>query len=490
MNLGSPFVLFVFLPLVLAGYWICGHKQRNVFLLLSSMFFYAWGDGRYVLVLCAALTANYFFGILIDRSQNISRIVALTVAIIANLVILISFKYLNFIVDNFNVVLKWIHMGSITINPIHMPLGISFFTFQALAYVIDVYREEHGAERDLVKFSLFMSLFPKITAGPIIRYQQIEAVLQKPVVSIDDASYGAKRFIWGLGKKLVIADTLAKTADQIFLVPGGELTAGLAWLGIICYTLQIYFDFSGYTDMAIGIGRMLGFKLMENFDYPYISKSLTEFWRRWHISLSTWFRDYLYTPLSYALMTESVRRKIAAGKYKTNYRGLLSVFIVFSLCGFWHGANWNFIVWGMFHGVLLALENWKLSKILKNMCAPLAHAYFILVIIIGWVFFRTANLNDAFVFLKTLAGFGTGNGVVFHPWLYIKNDLLLVMIIGIIGSMPTVQALNKCFEKIATAAIQKKVVPMIDTVASVLVLMFSLTCLAGSTYAPFIYANF
>lgn len=490
MNFGSPFILFVFLPLVFAGYWICGHKQRNIFLLLASLFFYAWGDGRYVLVLIAALFINYFMGILIDRSQNISRIVMLTVAIIANLVILVSFKYLNFIADNFNIVLKYFNLGIINLHPIHMPLGVSFFTFQALAYVIDIYREEHGAERNMVKFFLFMSLFPKISAGPIIRYQQIESVLQKPIVSIDDASYGAKRFIWGLGKKLIIADTLAKAVDQIFLVPGGELTAGLAWLGIICYTLQLFFDFSGYTDMAIGIGRMFGFKLMENFDYPYISKSLTEFWRRWHISLSTWFRDYLYTPLSYSLMTESVRRKIVAGKYKTNYRGLISVFIVFSLCGFWHGSNWNFIVWGMFHGVLLALESWKLTKILKKTWVPLAHAYFLLVIMIGWVFFRTTNLNDAFVFLKTLIGFGTGNGIMYHPWLYIKNDLLLVMAIGIIGAMPTLQVLSKYLGMATPEASRNKLVPMLDAVATVIVLFFSIIYLAGSTYAPFIYAKF
>jgi alginate O-acetyltransferase complex protein AlgI len=299
-----------------------------------------------------------------------------------------------------------------------------------------------------------------------------------------------------MGKKLIIADTLAKTADQIFAIPSVDLTASLAWLGIICYTLQLYFDFSGYTDMAIGLGRMFGFTFRENFDYPYIARSVTEFWRRWHISLSTWFRDYLFTPLSYALMTAKIRKKIAEGKYKTNYRGLFSVFVVFTLCGLWHGPSWNFILWGMLHGIILAFENWKFSKVLKKTWAPLTHAYLLFFVMTTWVFFRSPTLSVAMNFLKAMAGFGSGTGITYNSALFIDAELLVVLTIAILAAMPTVTwgraYLNRIrfFPENLALPRQFRSGYALEMVFVAVIFAVSLVFVAGSTYKPSIYLQF
>jgi alginate O-acetyltransferase complex protein AlgI len=496
MDFSSPLFLFLFLPVVLALYWAIRPRARNLFLLFASLFFYAWIEGPFVFVLLIALAANYLFSILIDRCQQSStRLLSLATTITTNLALLCVFKYLKPIAEHLNPVLHHLGIGSITVKTLHFPLGISFFTFQAIAYAIDIYRQEYEPQRNPVKFSLFMALFPKISAGPIIRYPEVEQALARPLVSLDDGAYGARRFIIGLGKKLIIADTLAKTADQIFAIPATDLTSGLAWLGIVCYTLQIYFDFSGYTDMAIGLGRMFGFRFRENFDYPYIARSLTEFWRRWHISLSTWFKDYLFIPLSYALMTQSVRKKIIEGRYKTNYRSLFSIFVVFTLCGWWHGASFNFIIWGMLHGLVLALESWKLSKLLKKAWQPLSHAYLLLVIMLGWVFFRSATLSGALAYLQAMAGFGSGTGLNYHPALYFNPELLAALTISIIGSMPIAGWSLAWLDRqtgspAAGAATRAAASYALQTVFVTAVLLLSLLSVAGSTYKPFIYNRF
>lgn len=497
MDFCSPFFLFLFLPTVLAGYWAVGPSCRNFFLLFVSLFFYAWGDSRHFLVLLLTLAANYVFSILIDRCHRPQiRLLSLAATIATNLAILGVFKYLNFFSENLNPILLHLHFDAIKVQPLQFPLGLSFFTFQAIAYAIDIYRQEYSPQRNPVKFSLFMALFPKISAGPIIRYPEVEQTLANPVVTFDSCAYGAKRFILGMGKKVIIADTLAKTADQIFAIPAPDLTAPLAWLGIVCYTLQLYFDFSGYTDMAIGLGRMFGFTFRENFDYPYIAKSVTEFWRRWHMSLSTWFRDYLFTPLTYALMTPTVRKKIAEGKYKTNYRSLFSVFLVFTLCGLWHGPSWNFIIWGMLHGTVLALENWKFSKVLKKTRAPLAHAYLLFFIMLSWVFFRTSTVSAAMNFYKSMAGFGSGTGITYHPALYFNADLVVVLILAVAGAMPTVTWLRARWGRPAIpAASSGQTFPpgsgyVLETVCVAAVFIVSLLLVASSTFKPFIYMQF
>lgn len=497
MDFSSPIFLFLFLPVVLAVYWVIGPRVRNLFLLFASLFFYAWVEGWFVLVLLVALTANYLFSILIDHCQQATtRLISLAATITANLAILCAFKYLNFFTEYLNPVLQHLGLGTMTVEHLHFPLGISFFTFQAIAYAIDIYRQEYEPQRNLIKFSLFMALFPKISAGPIIRYPEVEEALTRPVVSLDDCSYGAKRFIIGMGKKLIIADTLAITVDTIFAIPPPDLTTGLAWLGIICYTLQLYFNFSGYTDMAIGLGRMFGFTFRENFDYPYVARSVTEFWRRWHISLSTWFRDYLFIPLSYSLMTQNVRKKIMEGRYKTNYRSLFSVFVVFTLCGWWHGSTWNFIIWGMLHGLVLALESWKFSKVLKKAWPPLAHAYLLLFIMLSWVFFRSPTLSVAMSFLKSMAGFGSGAGIIYHPALFINVELLVVLSIAILGSIPIAvwvrdwRDRQTIFPAILGPLMRGSATYALETAFIAVVLLMSLLSVAGSTYKPFIYFQF
>jgi len=493
MDFCSPFFLFLFLPIVLAGYWAVGLRGRIYFLLCTSFFFYAWGDSRHFLVLLLVLAFNYIFSLLIERCQQATtRLLSLAAIITINLAILCSFKYLNFFAENLNPLLSLLHLDTIELKPLYFPLGLSFLTFQAMAYVIDIYRQEYSPQRNILKFSLFMALFPKISAGPIIRYPEVEETLAKPLLTFDSCAYGAKRFIFGMGKKLIIADTLARTADQIFAIPSADLTAGLAWLGIVCYTLQLYFDFSGYTDMAIGLGRMFGFTFRENFDYPYIAKSVTEFWRRWHMSLSTWFRDYLFTPLSYALMTPKIRKKIAAGQYKTNYRGLFSVFVVFTLCGLWHGPSWNFIFWGMLHGLILALENWKFSKVLKKTWIPLTHTYLLLFVMISWVFFRSPTLPVAMNYLKAMAGFGSGHGIIYHAALFINAELLVVLTIAILVAMPTVTWVRGSLLNPVKSGVlpQFKSLYALEMAFVAVILVVSLVFMAGSTYKPFIYLQF
>jgi len=479
MNFTGPVFLFLFLPLVLCCYWLSGPRLRVYLLLAASLFFYAWGDGKYVLVLGLAIGANYLLTLAMDRCRQPSRrLAALFCTISANLAVLFSFKYPWYI--------NWLAVT----GGADLPLGISFFTFQAIAYAVDVYHKEHAAAVDPIRLSLFLSLFPKISAGPIIRYSEVEDALAGPAVNMDDCACGAKRFIVGMGKKLIIADSLARTADQVFAIPAGDLTAPLAWLGIACYTLQLYFDFSGYSDMAIGLGRMLGFSFRENFDYPYISRSITEFWRRWHLSLSTWFRDYLYTPLLYALMTEKVRQKIVLGQYRTNYRSLFCIVLVFTLCGWWHGPTWNFVIWGLLHGLILAAESWKLGKILKKAPAVLAHGYTMLVVMFCWVFFRSPTMGGAFSFIKALAGFGSGSGLTYSLPLYLNVELLLVLALAVPAAMPSHRFIQGRLTALLPGVSKGWPAAAMETGVITAIFLVSLMSAASATYQPFIYFRF
>jgi alginate O-acetyltransferase complex protein AlgI len=486
MDFTAPLFLFFFLPIILFGYWICPLKIRPLLLLSASIFFYLWEEGRHASVLLVAIVVNYLFSLIITICQKHSRrLAALLGAIALNLVLLFSFKYPNMIVGIANGL--GVRLGTFLL---HLPLGISFFTFQAIAYLVDVYRGKSSSYRNPRRFSLFMSLFPKISAGPILRYEEVSNSIDMPAVSVNASAYGAKRFIFGMGKKLLIADILGKSANQIFIIPTGELTFSLAWLGIICYTLQLYFDFSGYSDMAIGLGRMFGFSFPENFNYPYTAKSVTEFWRRWHISLSSWFRDYLYTPLLYSLMTEKVRQKIASGQYKTNYRSLVCIIFVFALCGWWHGSSLNFIIWGFMHGIILAIESWKFGRALKKAPLWLSHVYSLLTIMICWVFFRSSTLKEAFVFIKALSGFGSGSGVAYSLALYLNSELLLVLILGILASIPVTQSIRKHLNVFLPGLGKPWLAGVLETGVIMLIFCLSLIAMASSTYHPFIYFRF
>lgn len=471
--------IFFFLPCLLFAYYIIPRIFRNFLLLLASLCFCAWG-GQFVLILIlVSITFNYLLGLGINFSKTkLDARNYLILNVIGNLGLLGFFKYTNFLVNSLNIILGYWQLPTIIIDEIPLPIGISFFTFQAMSYVIDVYRQDCPVQKNPLNFALYITLFPQLIAGPIVRYIDIADQLPKPRISVDNFAAGCKRFIIGLSKKLIIADTLAVPAVRIFALPSNELTLSLAWLAVICYSLQIYFDFAGYSDMAIGLGKMFGFDFCENFNYPYISRSITEFWRRWHLSLSTWFRDYLYIPLG--------------GNRCSPRRVYFNLMVVFFLCGLWHGASWNFVFWGVFHGSFLILERQFFSKDLRNIWVPIQHLYTCLIVLVGWVFFRLNTLSEAFNFIGVMLG-RQFNSIKQPPIaIFITSEVVVTMIIAIICSTPIVEKLwnqlnpgfsdnNSIFGAVG-----------IFTQLIILVLMFGycLLLLAAGNYTPFLYFQF
>jgi alginate O-acetyltransferase complex protein AlgI len=477
--------LFLFLPFILAGYFIVPKRLRNSLLLVASLFFYVWGEKLFVLVLLGSITVNYVFGLLIDRLQGKRAAgLALSLAVIANLGLLATYKYANFLVDNLNLVLARFHLHGVALAQVHLPLGISFFTFHALSYVIDVYRREVPSLKNPINFALYISFFPQSIAGPIVRYNDVAKQLVYRVITLEGFAEGVRRFILGLAKKMIIANNVAVAADSIFNLPNHELTAGLAWLGVVCYTLQIYFDFSGYSDMAIGLAKMFGFQFRENFNYPYIAQSITEFWRRWHISLSTWYRDYLYIPLG--------------GNRHSTTRTYVNLVTVFFLCGLWHGASWTFILWGLFHGAFLVIERMGLGKLMEKTWAPVRHASTLLVVMVGWVLFKAATLPQALAFLGAMAGLGHGSGVKYNPSLYLNVQVTGILIAGLVASLPVLPWLASLRERWSVALekrgglalVLEPVLAFVPVMALALLLVLSAMFLAGGTYNPFIYYRF
>jgi alginate O-acetyltransferase complex protein AlgI len=387
MVFSSVIFLFLFLPLTLCIHYILPFKFKNLFLFTVSVLFYAWGEGALTLLILLSIGINYLAGLGISFFQNQKPVWAallLAFAITLNLSVLIYFKYFHFIIENIQ------RLGLFTnqLNPyMHLPIGISFYTFHIISYLMDVYRRDTAPQKNPLDLGLYIFLFPQLVAGPIIRYKDISSKIASRFILGEAFWYGVKRFIRGLAKKIIIANTLAITADAVFNLKLQQ-PASMIWLGAICYTLQIYFDFSGYSDMALGLGKMMGFQFPENFNYPYCARSLQDFWQRWHISLSTWFRDYLYIPLGGnkkgALIT---------------YRNLC---IVFFITGLWHGSSWNFIAWGMFHGLFLILERIGLKTLLQSCHSVFQHLYTLLIVVIAWVFFRAENLTQALHILKQM----------------------------------------------------------------------------------------
>jgi alginate O-acetyltransferase complex protein AlgI len=413
----------LFLPLVLVLHF--AHRNahwRNAVLLFASLLFYAWGELRFLPLLLLSIFMNLGFGVAIDDARDKRRPRVLAVAIAANLLLLVIFKYLNFIVDNANLVLSLAGAEPIEMRQIKLPIGISFYTFHALSYLIDVYRRNVPAQRNFSQFSLYICLFPQLVAGPIIRYKDIRDQLAQRLTTLEDFGAGAIRFVIGLAKKLLIANPLGAVADTAFGVSAGDIDQLDAWLGVLCYSLQIYFDFSGYSDMAIGLARMFGFRFPENFAYPYSARSIQEFWRRWHISLSTWFRDYVYIPLG--------------GNRGGQAHTLRNLWIVFLLTGAWHGASWNFIVWGAIHGFFLMMERWRpTARLLQVMPQALQHLYAMLVVMIAWVFFRAESLPDAIRYLGVMSGLGDTSAVSMSVRAQFGN-LWPLIIFGAILSFP------------------------------------------------------
>ena len=477
-----PFIFF-FLPIVLSLYFLIPRQLRNPFLLLASLIFYAWEEGRYVLAIVFYMVSNYYFGVWIekyrrelsDRGSKKAKY-ALAVSLALNLGVLIFFKYLIFIVGNINLLIRFTGY-SLGQPKIHLPIGISFFAFQAISYIIDVYRRDVKAQEKITTFSLYESFFPKLLAGPIIRYRDIESQLSERSVTLDMFFNGAQRFILGLGKKVLIANSVAIAADQIFSMPTVRLSFGLSWLGAICYALQIYFDFSGYSDMAIGLGKMLGFDFMENFHYPYISRSVREFWRRWHISLSSWLRDYLYIPLG--------------GGQKGGRRTSINLIIVFFLCGLWHGASWTFVVWGLWHGVFLIIEHTRFGKLLDSN-KSFGLIYTLSAVLIGWVFFRSDTLTHAMNYLYAMIGLGKGTQSV-SMFLDLKTSSAILL--GMIGSTPIAERIKAHLDKAEIAGtLFSRVVVRSSSILSMtyayFVFALSVIFISISTYNPFIYFQF
>ena len=479
----EPAFLFFFLPIVLALYYIPMRWHRNAVLLLSSLLFYAWGEPRFVLVLFGSFILNYFMGLWVGRTLGTPRAKkVLTLAVALNLAILATWKYANFFVGNLDAALAAAGVRPFHLAHITLPLGISFFTFHAMSYVIDVYRRNAPAQKNPLNIAMYLSLFPQLIAGPIVRYKDIAGQLDERTVTADRFAYGIQRFVLGLGKKMLIANTVAGVADKVFALPAGQMTAGLAWLGAVCYTLQIYFDFSGYSDMAVGLGRMFGFKFIENFNYPYISRSITEFWRRWHISLSTWFRDYLYIPLG--------------GNRCAPWRVYFNLVIVFALCGLWHGASWSFLVWGLFHGTFLVIERMGFNRVLEKLWAPLSHVYALLAVLVGWVLFRSDTLGYALSYLKVMAGLAQPSPVHDSVSMYLDRELAQALGAGILFSMPVFPALigwwQRTSEKIPAAARPWAGIAVTSTGMFCLGAIFVLCAIlmAAGTYNPFIYFRF
>lgn len=480
MLFSTPLFIFLFLPVVLGIYFVVPAKLRNLFLALVSLLFYAWGESVYVLVMLVSMSINYVFGILIDDFRRHAKWI-LAMAVAVNLGMLAYFKYAVFLLKNIGLLLEPIGLHKITLDSMHLPLGISFFTFHSISYLVDIYRKVAPAQKNPIDLALYISFFPQLIAGPIIRYHDISDQLRKRIVLPEDFAIGIRRFIIGLGKKVIIANTLAVPADQIFSLPSDQLTTSLAWLGIICYSLQIYFDFSGYSDMAIGLARMFGFRLLENFNYPYVSRSIQEFWRRWHISLSNWFRDYLYIPLG--------------GNRVKPWRVYCNLVVVFFLCGLWHGASWNFVIWGMLHGTFLVLERLGLSRFLNKSARWLGHVYTLLVIVTTWVFFRSENIHGAVSYLKTMAGFGrVGAGGEYNIGLYLNHEVMLVLALAMLGATPLKSFVNtvRSIPNWASTHLDQSthILSFINISSLAIVFLVSVSYLAAGTYNPFIYFRF
>ncbi len=468
MVFSSTFFIFAFLPITLGGYYLIRKDFRNAFLLLMSLIFYAVGEPKFVFVMMASIVANYLLGLAIwqikDQSVPFKRVL-LVIAIIANLGLLFYYKYYDFAINNINLLFG----TNLLLKHIALPIGISFFTFQGMSYVFDVYMGKTAIQKNPLNVALYIALFPQLIAGPIVRYSDINREIVERHESVDDFALGVKRFTIGLAKKIILANSFALLADQAYSTPFEQLGAGLAWLGALAYTLQIYYDFSGYSDMAIGLARMFGFHLLENFNYPYIACSIQDFWRRWHISLSTWFRDYVYIPLG--------------GNRRGNV--YLHLFVVFLLTGLWHGASWNFVVWGLWHGAFLIVERlFRGKKSTIQVPRVIKWIYTMLIVIIGWVFFRAPNLLDAVKYLKCMMGLvSVSNNSAF----YALQDYWVTFVLGIIFMLPVIRGYQHLRDEYVVI---NKTAKVIDPVVWAALLIVSIAFTVSSTYNPFIYFNF
>lgn len=473
MLFSSMTFLWFFLPFIFIVYRILPKCLRNVFLLLASLLFYAWGEPVYILLMICSVTVNYVLAIIIDKFEKkdtfwSERNLSLIVAIVFNIGLLWYFKYFT----NFSVAInKLLNREEISVVEIALPLGISFYTFQILSYVIDVHQKKCEVQKNYLHLALYISFFPQLVAGPIVKYKDVAEQIVEREISFQQTAVGIKRFIYGLSKKVILSNALASVADTILSTSYDSIDMYWLWIGVGLYTLQIYYDFSGYSDMAIGLGKMFGFEFMENFNYPYISQSIREFWRRWHISLSTWFREYVYIPLG-------GNRK---GKWKT-YRNLL---IVFAVTGIWHGASLNFLLWGLFHGFFLLIERMFLGKWLdKNPCKVFNHIYTMFVVMIGWAMFRCDSLEEALKLVYHMFKWQNYGFYCWYDFFSIRSIVIVVVAVLLLGFI------QENVGKIKEVLFSTERVYAIEFVWQLCLLAVCMLLLVGGQYNPFIYFKF
>ena len=465
MVFSSISFLYYFLPCVIFLYFVVPNKFKNIMLLVASLLFYFWGEQLYILVMILAIVSAYIHGLLIEKYKEKKKIFLVS-SISISVIILMFFKYTNFFVDNVNTILK----TNIIISKIALPIGISFYTFQLMSYVIDVYTEKAKVQKNFINLALYISLFPQLIAGPIVRYSSVERELEKRETSFENFATGIERFIFGLSKKVLIANSLAELCN-IFNM-SNEKSIMFYWIYGISCMLYIYFDFSGYSDMAIGLGRIFGFHFLENFNYPYISKSITEFWRRWHISLGTWFRDYVYIPLG--------------GSRVSKLKFIRNIFIVWFLTGMWHGAEWTFIVWGLYFAVILLIEKKFLSKILDKIPAIFSRLYVILIIMISFIIFDSSSLNLGINNIIGLFNF-KNIPLVSNEAIYYLRSYFVLIVLGIILSTPI---LKNLYIKLSENMKLKKMLNIAEPILLVILLLVSTSYLIDGSFNPFLYFRF
>lgn len=468
MVFSSIIFLCVFLPVVLIGYFLLPKQLRNLWLLVASLFFYAWGEPRYILIMLFSTVFDYFNGRAIEYADRKGRHdtwgrAALILSVVGNLGILCFFKYTDFALETVNR-LAGTQLGLLRLA---LPIGISFYTFQTMSYTIDVYRGETPAQHNIISFGMYVCLFPQLIAGPIVRYKDVQREVDERQTTIFCAVHGLQRFLIGLAKKVLLANQIGALWDSIQKLGASDMSMALAWLGAVTFTFQIYFDFSGYSDMAIGLGELFGFHFPENFAHPYESKSITEFWRRWHMTLGTWFRTYLYIPLG--------------GNRKGILRQLFNLFIVWFLTGLWHGAGWNFILWGLYYFALLALEKFVLRDVLERLPRTLQHFYTLFFVVLGWVIFACEDLQTLGNYLKAMFGIGVsaGNGLALYEW-DVQAPFLIILLIAA-TSLPA---------RVAKQLTREEQRPPLLMAYTIVLLALSVAFLVNGSYNPFLYFRF
>ena len=455
--------LYYFLPIVLIAYFIVPKKAKNFVLFIASMAFYFYGEPKYIFLMLAEIVVAYIGAIIIDKHKNKGT---LAIVLAIHIGLLVFFKYTDFIINNINNIFN----SKIQLLQLALPIGISFYTFQIISYEVDVFRGTVKAQKNLINLATYVSLFPQLIAGPIVRYETIEDELSNRKHSFENFAYGTRRFVIGLAKKVLIANMLGEICNKFTMAD--EKTVVLYWLFAISYMLQIYFDFSAYSDMAIGLGRIFGFHFLENFNYPYISKSITEFWRRWHISLGSWFRDYVYIPLG--------------GSRKGKLILVRNLIIVWLLTGIWHGASWNFVIWGLMFGILLIIEKLWLGKYIEKLPSIFKKLYVLFIVMISFIIFNAGTMKEAFANIAGL--FGANSTCIINDYtIYYLKSYLITIVIAIIGATPI---LKNIIEKLKTRPVMNKIINILEPIAMVVVLLIVTAYLVDNSYNPFLYFRF